>query len=392
MPSRKSEASSPKPKEELLDRARALVAPLRERALETEKLRRIPDETISDFRTSGLLQAGNPVRYGGYPGIDYDSLFPVIMELARGCGSAAWCYAVWSVHNWMLGFFPFQAQEEYFATGPTALCSSSYDPTKGKAKRVAGGYRISGHWDFSSGCDAATWVMLGAFTADGPRMFLLPKDQCQVIDTWFVSGLGGTGSNDIVAEDIFVPEHRVLDANAAGSTDMSAWELHKQTSYRVPLRVTLGWELIAPVVGLGDAAIEDFVKRIRGTGGRARSAEGVQMQIRLAEAGVEVHTARLLHRSTVAEFMAKGERGEAFSALERARYVRDKSFVVQLCMQAINRLFDVSGGRALYRSQEIQRVHRDAHALSHRDGFILDFAGEAWGKEMLTTDAPTTKI
>jgi hypothetical protein len=110
-------------------------------------------------------------------------------------------------------------------------------------------------------------------------MLLVPKDECEVVDTWFASGLAGTGSKDIVAEGNFVPEHRVLDANVAGSSDMSAWELHRQVSYRVPLRVTLGWELIAPVVGFGEAAIEDFLGRIRGTSGRARSAEGTQMQI-----------------------------------------------------------------------------------------------------------------
>jgi 3-hydroxy-9,10-secoandrosta-1,3,5(10)-triene-9,17-dione monooxygenase len=229
--------------------------------------------------------------------------------------------------------------------------------------------------------------MPGAMTEQGPRWFLLPQGDYELVDTWFVSGLAGTGSKDIVVKDAFVPEHRVLDPEAAGSTDMNAWELHGRTTYRVPLRVTLGWELIAPIVGLGEAALEDFVTRTRGTSGRARSAEGVQMQLRLAEAGVEVHTARLLHRSTVAEILAKGARGESFSPVERARYVRDKAYVVKLCVQAVNRLFDVSGGRALYSSQQIQRIHRDAHALSHRDGFILDFAGEAWGKALLTTDA-----
>ncbi len=385
---RVSELSPHPTKAKLVDRARSFVPILRARAADTEKLRQIPDDTLADFKTSGLLQAGNPARYGGHPGVDYDDIFEIIMELGRGCGSSSWCYAVWTVHNWMLGFFSQQAQEEYYSSGPLTLCSSSYDPTKGKAGRVSGGYRISGHWDFSSGCDAASWFMLGASTEDGPRMLLVPKDECQVIDTWFVSGLVGTGSKDIVAEDVFVPDHRVLDANTAGSNDMSAWELHQQVSYRVPLRVTLGWELIAPIIGFGEAAVEDFLARLRGSGGKARSAEGVQMQLRLAEAGAEIHTARLLHNETVKEFMRKGERGESFSSLERARYLRDKSFVVQLCMQAINRLFDVSGGRALYRSQQIQRIHRDAHALSHRDGFIMDFAGEAWGKEMLTTDAP----
>jgi 3-hydroxy-9,10-secoandrosta-1,3,5(10)-triene-9,17-dione monooxygenase len=229
--------------------------------------------------------------------------------------------------------------------------------------------------------------MPGARTPDGPRWFLLPQGDYQIVDTWFVSGLAGTGSKDIVVKDAFVPEHRVLNPEAAGSTDMTGWELHQQTSYRIPLRVTLGWELIAPIVGLGEAAIEDFLARIRGTSGRSRSADGVQMQLRLSEAAVEVHAAKLLHRSTVKEIWRKGEYGESFSALERARYVRDKSYVVQLCVQAINRIFDVSGGRALYKSQAIQRIHRDAHALSHRDGFILDFAGEAWGKQMLQADA-----
>jgi alkylation response protein AidB-like acyl-CoA dehydrogenase len=390
MPTQVSNTAPPQTRQDLVDRARELVPTLRERAEATEKLRWIPDETISDFRTTGLLQAGNPTRYGGYAGVDYDATFDVLMELGRGCGSSAWCYSVWTVLNWMIGFFPEQAQEEYFAAGPYTLCSSSYDSRKGNANPVPGGYRVSGHWDFSSGCDPASWFMPGASTPDGPRWFLLPKGDYEVIDTWFVSGLAGTGSKDIVVKDVFVPEHRVLNPEAAGSTDMSAWEMHQQTSYRVPLRVTLGWELIAPIVGLAEAAIEDFVARIRGTTGRARSAEGVQMQLRLAEAAVETHTARLLHKATVNEILAKGAIGESFSTLERARYIRDKSYVVKLCVQAVNRLFDVSGGRALYSSQHIQRIHRDTHALSHRDGFILDFAGEAWGKEMLTTDAPVS--
>jgi 3-hydroxy-9,10-secoandrosta-1,3,5(10)-triene-9,17-dione monooxygenase len=109
----------------------------------------------------------------------------------------------------MLGFFSQQAHEEYYSTGPLTLCSSSYDPTKGKATRVSGGYRISGHCDFSSGSNAASWFMLGASTEDGPRILLVPKDECEAIDTWFASGLAGRGINRIVAESVFVPGHRI---------------------------------------------------------------------------------------------------------------------------------------------------------------------------------------
>jgi 3-hydroxy-9,10-secoandrosta-1,3,5(10)-triene-9,17-dione monooxygenase len=82
--------------------------------------------------------------------------------------------------------------------------------------------------------------------------------------------------------------------------------------------------------------------------------------------------------------LSMAEQGIPYSELDKARFSRDKAFVVQLCVQAVNRLFDVSGGRSLYLSQRMQRLHRDAHALSHRDGMIIDFAGEAWGRELLS--------
>ena len=113
------------------------------------------------------------------------------------------------------------------------------------------------------------------------------------------------------------------------------------------------------------------------------------MRIRLAHAGAEVAAAKALFHTSIESLLDMARDGEPFSELDRARFSRDKAYVVQLCVQAVNRLFDVSGGRSLYLSQRMQRLHRDAHALSHRDGMILDFAGEDWGREMLRAPRST---
>ena len=143
----------------LLRRAAALVPVLRDRAAEAERLRQVPPESVRDLIASGLIRIGNPERFGGH-GLEVDTAFAVAWELGRACGSTAWCYALWMEHNWWLGHFPARAQEEFFADGPDSLFSSGLNPMGGKGEPVDGGFRISGRWTFSSGCDAATWAMV----------------------------------------------------------------------------------------------------------------------------------------------------------------------------------------------------------------------------------------
>jgi len=179
-------------REELLRRASRLVPVLKERAARTEQLRQIPHETVKDLIASGLIRIGNPSRYGGQ-GVDLDVAHAVAWELGRGCGSTAWCYSLWTVHNWWLGHFPERAQEEFFASGPDTLFSSGLNPARGKGERVDNGFRVSGRWSFSSGCDAAAWVMVAVPGAgpDGLIWLLLPRSEYEIVDTWFASGCAG---------------------------------------------------------------------------------------------------------------------------------------------------------------------------------------------------------
>jgi hypothetical protein len=179
---------------ELIRRATALVPVLRERAPQAEALRCMPQETIDDLCRADLLRAVLPARCGGL-GLDFDIIRDVAAELGRGCGSTAWCYGNWAVINWVAGMYPAQAQEEYWAAGPNTFCASGLNPAgTASLTAVTGGYRLSGQWDFASGCDAATWMLIVGAGPPGVLACLVPRAEFTIQDTWFVSGLRGTGS------------------------------------------------------------------------------------------------------------------------------------------------------------------------------------------------------
>ena len=367
---------------ELMARAAALLPVLKERAAYTEQLRRVPEETVQDLLASGLHRIGVPRRFGGLD-VDYGLALDVGIELGRGCAATAWCYSLWAAHAWLVGYWPRPAQEEVFGAGPDALCSSSLSPGKSEIVPVAGGYRLSGRWEFSSGCDAASWLMLGV-AGIGPRNWaLLPQGDYRIVDTWFVSGLRGSGSKDIVVEDAFVPRHRILEVSTAGDGDWSGWELHGQARYRAPIPVLLGWDLVAPMLGIGLGMIDEFTARLIGTAGPGRTADSPAVHRRLSQAAAEVDAARALLERDIQEIFRKATAGEAFTPLERARFRRDKAFCAQLCLQAVNRLFDLSGGHALFDAAPLQRFHRDAQAVAHRDGLIMDLGGQQYARVAL---------
>ena len=205
--------------EQYLQRVRELIPGIRERAAETEKLRRLPDATWAELQEAGALRALQPQRWGGLE-LDPQVFYQAAMEVAAVCPSTGWVLSVVGVHPWQMALFPDQAQADFWSKNPGAAASSSYIPS-GKVQPVPGGYRLTGRWSFSSGCDHCQWVLLGALILDPDekeppdfRTFALPRADYQIEDNWFVAGLAGTGSKNIVVQDAFVPEyrtHRMID-------------------------------------------------------------------------------------------------------------------------------------------------------------------------------------
>ena len=282
--------------------------------------------------------------------------------------------------------FPEEAQEEYWAESPDTLASTSFNPAGGLVKPTEGGYRVSGRWDYSSGCDPATWVMLIGNAPEGPVLLMLPRRDYRIDDTWFVVGLRGTGSKDIVVDEAFVPHHRAVSMNDVREGCTPGRAVHDTPNYRVPMRSILSFTLAASVLGMAQGGLEVFAENIQGqvsgrTGGKFTESAG--LQLRLAEADAELRAAQALLKQDCGEIFAKARASEAFTLEERARYRRDQSYIAKLSVQAIDRVFEASGGRALFESHPLQRFHRDVHAASHHISLAWDAPAEQFGKVRL---------
>ena len=201
---------------EMLTRAYALLPSLSKKAQATEELRRLPPETERALHEAGLFRILQPKRVGGSE-LDYVALVDFADVLALADASVAWNLSNLASHHWMLAMFDARAQNAVWDQDVDALIASSFIFPCGRAKKVAGGFTLTGRWPFSSGVDSSEWNMLAGIVgsdddADGLeyRVFLLPKRDYKIIDTWRANGLRGTGSNDVEARDVFVPDFMTL--------------------------------------------------------------------------------------------------------------------------------------------------------------------------------------
>lgn len=383
--------------EEAVTRARELVPRLRERGAETECLRRVPGATVKDLHETGLMRALQPRRVGGSE-IDWVGMIDVSSELARGCGSTAWNWANWAVHHWMLALWPRACQDEIWGADPDVLIASSLVFPAGKAMRVEGGYRISGRWPFSSGVDGSRWNMLGGVVQGEPpeyRLFCVPVEDYRVIDNWHVMGLRGTGSKDVEASDIFVPEYRTvaIDATKGGAVHPGALS-NPGAIYRVPFIAGLSHMLTGIPLGIAQGACDRFVEGLRGRVSRYSGkslTDLTAVQMRVAEAGACLDAARVLLRHDCLAAQAIAERGEAPDLLTKAAWRRNGAFAAQLAERAMDVVFRASGGTALFDEHEMQRPFRDLHAANAHISMIWDAQAATYGRVALglPCDNPT---
>jgi 3-hydroxy-9,10-secoandrosta-1,3,5(10)-triene-9,17-dione monooxygenase len=384
--------------DEALARARALVPGLRARAAHTEELRRSPGESIAELDQSGLMRALQPRRVGGSE-LDWVAMIDVSSELARGCGSTAWNWANWAVHHWMLALWPRQCQDEVWGDDPSVLIASALMFPAGKATRVAGGYRLSGRWPFSSGVDASAWNMLGGVVQGGEAgelcMFVVPREDYRIIDNWRAMGLRGTGSKDVEAKDIFVPEHRALavDATKGGAVHPGAAS-NPAALFRIPVFAALPHMLIGIPLGVAQGAYDIFLEGVRGRVSRYSGksvADMTAVQMKIAEAGACVDTARLVLRHHCESAQAIAESGAAPDLMTKATWRRDGAFAAQLCGRAVDLAFNASGAGALYDDHPLQRAFRDVHAANAHITMIWEAQATTFGRVALglPCDNPT---
>lgn len=383
---------------EALDRARALTPVLRARSAETEALRHTPEQSVRDLQNAGLFGILQPRRFGGSE-LPFRSLIEVCALVAQGCGSTAWVYANLASHHWMLGMWHSRAQEEIWGEDPHVLIASAFVFPAGHAYPCEDGYRISGRWKFSSGIDSCRWTMVGAIvhdeaTGEGEyRMFLVPQHDYRQIDTWFVAGLKGTGSEDLEVTQAFVPEYRTLAVAdvLGGSTPGST--VNTGLLYRVPPFDMFPYVVGGVALGIAEGAIATFtadtVTRLAAYSS-TRMADYATVQVRLAEASAAVHAARLVMIGRCDQAMQIAARGRP-TLDEKVTFRRDGAYAAKLCTRAVDVLFEASGGDALYDQRDIQRAFRDVHAANNHAALTWDVAASLYGKVALgiRVDNPT---
>lgn len=348
-----------------------LLPVLRERAQEAEDRRALPPESMKSLAEIGFFRLLQPA---GFAGLEADPLtfLGAVRSLAGACGSTGWVASVIAVHNWQLALFPAQSQQDVWGDDPGTRMSSSYAPT-GKVTAVDGGYRLTGRWSFSSGCDHASWVLLGGIVPPGDggapadfRTFLLPATDYTIEDVWDTVGLRGTGSNDVVVKDVFVPAYRTLSFNDTARCVCPGHEVNAAPLYRIPYASLFSYAITTPIIGMATGAYRAHVdylrERVRASYVGVKAAEDPYSQVRVAQAASDVDSAWLALQHNMTELMAHARAGDRMPMSLRLRVRRDQVRGTELAIRAVDRLFENSGGRALATGTPIQRFWRDAHA------------------------------
>jgi 3-hydroxy-9,10-secoandrosta-1,3,5(10)-triene-9,17-dione monooxygenase len=371
---------------EMVARAAAMTSILAARAEHVEQTRMIHPDTVQDFWDNDLWIVLKPRRYGGLE-LDYGVFIDIADHIARGCASTAWIYNNLLSHDWMLGMWPAQAQDEVWKDNPRALMSSSLVATAGVAKRVQNGYEISGQWPYCSGLDPADWLLMSATVEDdGPRRpiwLAVPREVFEEVDTWHVSGLVGTGSRDVKGEGIFVPEHMTIFPDQARGGPTPGTAHVPGLLYQLPVLGLFPHILAGPMIGIAQGAYDDYVAEIRGrtsTYNSSKLAEHTQIQMRVAEAGVLIQAARLLCHENIRESEAIAATGRIPTVAEKIRWRRDGAYAAQNCVKAMQVLHAAIGAAGMYLSHPFQRRLRDMNAAATQIQINFDINGAEFGR------------
>ncbi|AHH18570.1 putative acyl-CoA dehydrogenase [Nocardia nova SH22a] len=384
---------------ELVARARELAPLLKKNAAAGEQDRRVAEESIQALTDAGLFRIATPKRYGGYE-TSMRTMLEVSAAVAEADGGTAWVVTLTNVMSWVVGLFPERAQDEVFGADPDAKVSGVLSPTA-ETRKVDGGWRVTGKWYYNSGSLHADWAGLGIPLTDDTGavvdqgMALIPRTDLGLEDTWFVAGMRSSGSNCLVAEDVFVPEHRVMRVPPAITGDYPT-EHTEETLYRSALVPVLALVLVGPQLGMGRAALDLVVgkaanKPISYTFFTSQQ-ESAGFQLQIAEAARLIDTAQLIAHRAAADIDEAAVRGEYPDYLTRARVRSDTGYVAECITRAIEILLSAHGAGSFAEVNPLQRIWRDS-ATAARHAIVSPQIGyEIYGKALLGVAEPITPL
>ena len=356
---------------------------------ESGAARRLAPESVDAMRAAGLLRLLVPKRAGGGER-DFRDAAGIIAACSRPCSAAGWVLMVSAAHDWIIGGFPEAAQDDVWRDGPDGVTPGSLAPS-GSMTPTDGGFTIAGRWSFNSGAAHGAWFLLGSVDRSGekPRLYhaVVPRGDLSLDDNWHTIGLQGTGSVDAVAENAFVPAHRVMDSGLLLSGRGEWSGRHGNDLYRIPIIPGLATLLAAATTGIAEAAFDAAVASITSQTDRytgTRKLERPGMHMRLAEARGELASASALVGGAL-ELLAQAADGGGGTAL-RAQAKFQAAYAVELQRRAVDRLMAATGARAAFNDSPLQRAFRDLTMASKHEMISMDNSAQAYGRTMLGLD------
>ena len=373
---------------ELINNIKHLTPLLEAHAEEAEQYRKPVDSVMKAIEDTQAYRYFVPRKYGGFE-FSLEGFMDIGLALGAADLSTAWVVTFCMEHNWLLGLYNEEAQEHIFGKHPYIIAPGALAP-KGRATPVDGGFRVTGHWEWGTGVMHANWVLVGAFTDhDGPPelcMYALPIEDARVVDTWHMSGMVGTGSNDIVVEDAFVPgclRQNLMDMRAGNSPGAA---LHQTSIFRMPMLPVLGLTAAAPAVGCAIRTVDRFRERLQERtvyGTQDKQGERALAQSRLAHLTVRAKHTEMTLKHIAHDVAALGESGEVCPDLERAELRVRIGHVVREARNIVREVVEASGAHAHNLSNPLGRALRDLETLSCHTVFDLDISTESYGRLLL---------
>jgi len=376
-------------REELVARAGELRPLLTESAAAADRDRHLDPAVVDAVAAAGLFKLTVPRRLGGFQA-DMRTLLEVVAELGRGCMSTAWVTSVLNFSAWQAAIFGEPAQDDIWGNNPDARVCSVFGPAR-SAEEAGGGWTISGAWPAASGCAFSDFCALSVPVAIGPdgpvfKAFLVPLADMTIEDTWYSTGVRGSESNTVVAEDVRVPMHRVLELREAlaGVRPQVRREdkLYLSSWSGVGATATL-----VPQLGLANAVLDLVMERSRDRrippAGIADQSEDAGFQMRVADAGAKIELAWHMARRVCDEVDAASATGELPDDMSRGRARMYSALASQYVYESVETMMSEAGSSALAQGQPLERMWRDMSTAHRHQAYRLDPARKVFGRILL---------
>ena len=385
-------------KKSLLSAVNALAPQVRSLSEQIESHRRIPQPLVDTMAQAGLFRLMIPQSLGGLE-VDVSTFIEVIEATAALDASVGWSAMIGATGGLTSGYLPVKTAQEIYSNDPSIITAGAIAP-HGRAIPVEGGYRVSGRWPFNSGCEYCAWLMGNCVvydSADSPRllsngrpeirMTLFPASVVEIIDTWSVSGLRGSGSHDIAVNDLFVPTEKTV---------VYGLEPPAQSGplYAFPTFGLLAISVASVALGIARGSIDcliDVAQNKIPTGGRRALSERPYTQMQIAQAQAQLQAARAGLFTVAQEIWESVEQGERVSLQQRAAVRLAANHATGESAKVVDAMYNVAGTSAIWDTSPLQRAFRDIHVLTQH-AVISPPIYELAGRVLLGLKADTSML